>query len=126
MAKFKPAPLFQTVSGALNKINKNSPHAADEKMVLTTHRTAPTKTRNGCSRVYLRGIDSVTRTSPYTAKEQANKQTFTQIAQQVNERVKTTSATYDADYAAFLAQKNAKNGEPTFRSYLWKVIKESL
>ena len=42
MAKASYAPMFETVSGALNKINKKSPHAQDQKMVLTTHRKAPT------------------------------------------------------------------------------------
>ena len=44
MAKASYAPMFETVSGALNKINKKSPHAGDQKMVLATHRTAPTTT----------------------------------------------------------------------------------
>ena len=68
MAKASYAPMFQTVSGALNKINKKSPHAADQKMVLTTHRTAPT-TNPDCSRVYLRGLSAVTRTTPPTTDE---------------------------------------------------------
>ena len=53
MAKATYAPMFETVSGALNKIDKKSPHAADQKMVLATHRKAPT-TSPDCSRVYLR------------------------------------------------------------------------
>ena len=123
MAKFKPAPLFQSVSGALNKINKKDPHASDQKMVLTTHRTAPTKTKNGCQRVYVRGIDSVTRSTPYGADELARQTAFGTTAQQVNARLKETSPTYDADFAAFLAQKDSKTGEPTFRSYLWKICR---
>ena len=61
MAIFKPAPAFENISGALTKINKKSPHAADQKMVLAQHRVAPTKTKNGCNRLYLRGLESVTR-----------------------------------------------------------------
>ena len=110
MAIFKPAPAFENISGALTKINKKSPHAADQKMVLAQHRVAPTKTKNGCNRLYLRGLESVTRS----------------ISQQVTARMKTTSPTYATDYAAFKAQKDLPNGEPTFRSYLWKVVKESL
>ena len=112
MAIFKPAPAFENISGALTKINKKSPHAADQKMVLAQHRVAPTKTKNGCNRLYLRGLESVTRSA--------------QISQQVTARMKTTSPTYATDYAAFKAQKDLPNGEPTFRSYLWKVVKESL
>ena len=123
MAKFKPAPLFENVSGALNRIDKKSPHAADQKMVLTAHRVAPTKTKNGCNRVYLRGLSSVTRKTPYSAEELSRQATFASISAQVQARRKNTSPTYDADYAAFLAQRDSKGGEPTFVSYLWKVIK---
>ena len=126
MATFKPAKLFETVSGALNRIDKKSPHAADQKMILTTHRTAPTKTKNGCERVYVRDLDNVTRSTPFSAEELAKQTAFGTIAAQVNARFKETSATYAADYAAFLAQKDSKTGEPTFRSYLWKTVKEAL
>jgi hypothetical protein len=95
-------------------------------MVLAQHRVAPTKTKNGCNRLYLRGLESVTRSTPVSASEQAQRSQFAQISQQVTARMKTTSETYATDYAAFKAQKDLPNGEPTFRSYLWKVIKESL
>ena len=65
MAIFKPAPAFENISGALTKINKKSPHAADQKMVLAQHRVAPTKTKNGCNRLYLRGLESVTRSDAF-------------------------------------------------------------
>ena len=68
MAKASYAPMFETVSGALNKIDKKSPHAADQKMVLATHRKAPT-TSPDCSRVYLRDLKYVTRTTPVTARK---------------------------------------------------------
>ena len=126
MAIYKPAPAFDNISGALTKINKKSPHAADQKMVLAQHRVAPTKTKNGCNRLYLRGLESVTRSTPVSASEQAQRSQFAQISQQVTARMKTTSETYATDYAAFKAQKDLPNGEPTCRSYLWKVVKESL
>lgn len=122
MSKVTYAPMFGTVSGALTKINKKSPHAADQKMVLATHRTAPTKS-DSCSRLYLRSLENVTRTAPFTANEEANQTRFAAVTRQVQARRKTTSNTYAADYAAFLAQK--ETGEPTFVSYLWKVCGEA-
>ena len=120
MAKASYAPMFETVSGALNKINKKSPHASDQKMVLTTHRKAPT-TSPDCSRVYLRGLSSVSRTSEPTAKELTVRSKFSAVSAAVNARIKPTSVTYDADYAAFLAQKDTPNGKTTLRSYLWSL-----
>ena len=120
MAKASYAPMFETVSGALNKINKKSPHAQDQKMVLTTHRKAPT-TSPDCSRVYLRGLGSVTRTTPVTAKETQVRTKFATVSAAVNARVKTTSPTYADDYAAFLAQKDSAKGKTTFRSYIWSL-----
>ncbi|MBR6018053.1 MAG: hypothetical protein IK073_05480 [Paludibacteraceae bacterium] len=120
MAKASYAPMFETVSGALNKINKKSPHAQDQKMVLTTHRKAPT-TSPDCSRVYLRGLSSVSRTTPVTAKETQVRTKFAAVSAAVNARVKTTSPTYADDYAAFLAQKDAAQGKTTFRSYIWSL-----
>ena len=120
MAKATYAPMFETVSGALNKINKKSPHAQDQKMVLTTHRKAPT-TSPDCSRVFLRGLSSVTRTTPVTAKETTIRTKFATVSAAVNARVKPTSATYDADYAAFLAQKDTAQGKTTLRSYIWSL-----
>ena len=112
--------MFETVSGALNKINKKSPHAADQKMVLTTHRKAPT-TSPDCSRVYLRDLNSVTRSTPVTAKEVTIRTKFAAVSAAVNTRVKTTSPTYADDYAAFLAQKDSAQGKTTFRSYIWSL-----
>ena len=120
MAKASYAPMFETVSGALNKINKKSPHAQDQKMVLTTHRKAPT-TSPDCSRVYLRGLSAVSRTTPVTAKETQVRTKFAAVSAAVNTRVKTTSPTYADDYAAFLAQKDVAQGKTTFRSYVWKL-----
>ena len=120
MAKASYAPMFETVSGALNKINKKSPHAQDQKMVLTTHRKAPT-TSPDCSRVYLRGLSAVSRTTPVTAKETQVRTKFAAVSAAVNTRVKTTSPTYADDYAAFLTQKDASQGKTTFRSYIWSL-----
>ena len=119
MAKFTAAPLFETVSGALNKINKKSPHAADQKMVLTTHRKAAT-TSPDCQRVYLRGLSSVTRNTPVTANETWARGRFVAVAAAVKARKEDLSK-ITSDNEAFLAQKDQPYGKKTMRSYLWKI-----
>ena len=119
MAKATYAPMFETVSGALNKIDKKSPHAADQKMVLTTHRKAPT-TSPDCSRVYLRDLNSVSRSTLPTNKELNNRERFATISAAVQERMKDLTK-IASDQAAFLAQKNSSDGKTTMRSYLWSL-----
>ena len=119
MAKASYAPMFETVSGALNKINKKSPHAQDQKMVLTTHRKAPTTSKD-CSRVYLRGLSSVSRSTQPTAKEQTVRTKFAAVSTAVNTRLKDTSR-QAADLEAFKAQKDTSNGKTTMRSFLWSL-----
>jgi len=119
MAKASYAPMFETVSGALNKINKKSQHAGDEKMVLTTHRKAPT-TSPDCLRVYLRGLKSVSRSTPITADETVNRTKFAAVSAAVNARLKDPSK-QAADLAAFRAQKNTAGGKTTMRSYIWAL-----
>ena len=121
MAKATYAPMFQTVSGALNKINKKSPHAADQKMVLTTHRKAAT-TSPDCSRVYLRGLSSITRSTPPSTDELWIRTRFAEVAAAVAARKKDLSK-INADKAAFLAQKDEPGGKKTMTSYLWSLEK---
>ena len=117
MAKVVWAPGISTVSGALSKINKKSPHAGDQQMLLATHRTAPT-TSTDCSRLYLRGIESVTRSTPVSSDETLARNRFGAIGTAVAARKKNLS-TIAADTAAFNAQK--ETGYKTFRQYLWHV-----
>ena len=119
MAKATYAPMFETVSGALNKIDKKSPHAADQKMVLATHRKAPT-TSPDCSRVYLRGLSSVTRTTPVTAKETGIRNKFAAVSAAVSARLQDPTK-QTADEAAFKLQKDSANGKKTLRSYIWSL-----
>ena len=119
MAKATYAPMFETVSGALNKIDKKSPHAADQKMVLATHRKAPT-TSPDCSRVYLRGLSSVTRTTPVTAKETGIRNKFAAVSAAVSARLQDPTK-QTADEAAFKLQKDTANGKKTLRSYIWSL-----
>ena len=117
MAKVVWAPGISTVSGALVKIDKKSPHAADQQMLLATHRTAPTMSKK-CNNLYLRGLQSVTRSTPVTADEQVIRTRFAAVARAVAVRKKDL-AHVASDLAAFNAQK--ETGYPTLKSYLWSV-----
>ena len=119
MAVANYAKMFEAVSGALTKINKKSPHAADQKMVLATHRVAPTTSKN-CLRVYLRDLDSITRSTPVKASEIQQRSRFGTIAAAVNVRLKDPSK-MAADDAAYRAQKNTAGGKKTLRSYVWSL-----
>ena len=112
--------MIKTCSGALKKINKKSPHAMDEKMVLTTHRVAETTTKNGCSRIYLRNLANVTRTSLPTADELRRRARFSAVAAAVAQRKQDLSQ-LTQDQAAFKAQKDQPGGKTTMLSYLWSL-----
>ena len=119
MAKVEYADAIKTVSGALTKINKKSPHAADQKMVLATHRVAPSES-TACSRLYIRGLSAVTRTTQPTTKELAARARFAAVRAMVAERADDLSH-ISSDQAAFIAQKDLANGKKTMRAYLWMV-----
>ena len=121
MAKVEYADAIKTVSGALTKINKKSQHAADQKMVLATHRVAPTQNPN-CSRLYLRGLNSISRSTPVTAEETRIRNRFSAVAAAVAARAKDLMK-ISADQAAFAAQKDAPNGKKTMRAFLWSLEK---
>ena len=123
MAKVEYADAIKTVSGALTKINKKSQHAADQKMVLATHRVAPTQNPN-CSRLYLRGLNSISRSTPVTTEETRIRNRFSAVAAAVSARAKDLMK-ISADQAAFAAQKDQPNGKKTMRAFLWKLEKEA-
>ena len=117
MAKVTWAPGISTVSGALTKINKKSQHAGDEQMLLATHRSAPTTSKD-CNRLFLRGLKSLTRTTPVTSDEVILRNRFAAVSRAVQERRRNLS--YVAtDVANFRAQK--ETGYKTFFQYLWHV-----
>jgi len=124
MAKIVWAPGISTVSGALSKINKKSPHAADQQMLLATHRTAAT-TSTDCNRIYLRGIESVTRKTPYSQEEKAAQNLFSRISKGVAARKQNIEQILQ-DREAFLAQKDSPSGYKTFYQYLWHTVADSL
>ena len=119
MAKVVWAPGIETVSGALTKINKKSQHAADQQMLLATHRKAAT-TSTDCNRLYMRGLSSVTRSTPVSSDERAQRARFSAIAKAVNARRKDLSHVAE-DLAAFNAQKDTAGGYKTMRQYLWHI-----
>ena len=108
---------IETVSGALAKINKKSPHAGDQKMILATHRTAPT-TNTNCSRIYARGLESVTRSTPVSSDETLQRTRFAAIVRAVQLRKKNLSLVA-TDVANFKAQK--ETGYKTLYQYLWHL-----
>ena len=119
MAKVEYADMIKTVSGALTKINKKSPHAADQKMVLATHRKAPSESSD-CSRIFLRGLSAVTRTTQVTDRELAARARFTAVQAAVKTR-KNDLAHIADDQEAFLAQRDQSNGKKTMLAYLWAI-----
>ena len=119
MAKVEYADAIKTVSGALTKINKKSPHAADQKMVLATHRVAPT-TSPDCSRLYIRGLSAVSRSTQPTSKELATRARFTAVAAAIKTR-KADLMRVIEDEAAFMAQKNLAGGKQTLKAWYWMV-----
>ena len=119
MAKAEYADMIKTVSGALTKINKKSPHAADQKMVLATHRVAPSENPN-CSRIYLRGLSAVTRSTQPSTDELNARSRFAAVSAMVKARKRDLEHIAD-DQENFLAQKDTALGKKTMRAYLWKV-----
>ena len=119
MAHVQYADAIKTVSGALTKINKKSPHAGDQKMVLATHRTAPS-TNTHCSRLYLRGLSAVTRSTVPGQEELDRRTKFAAVSRAVAAR-RQNLATIATDQAAFAAQKDNADGKKTFTAYLWSI-----
>ena len=84
-------------------------------MVLATHRVAPTENTQ-CSNLYLRGLSSVTRSTPVSQTELARQLRFKTVSAAVAARAKNPT-TLISDQAAFNAQTTYK----TFKRYLWSV-----
>ena len=119
MAKVEWADAIKTVSGALTRINKKSPHAGDQKMILGTHRKAAT-TNPDCSRIYFRGLSSITRSTPLSSREMSARQRFTAVAAAVKARANDINQ-ITQDQIAFKAQKDQPDGKKTMKAYYWKV-----
>ena len=119
MASVVWADAIKTVSGALKKINKKSQHAQDQKMVLATHRTAPTQS-GVCSRLFLRDFDSVNVALSQTEEAINARLRFAAVAAAIKAR-KADLTKLTTDQQAFLAQKDSPNGKKTMLAYYWKI-----
>ena len=120
MAKVEWSTGIDSVSGALSKPSKSGQHSCT-KMLLGTHRTAPT-TSSDCNRLYLR--KKTKRSTPVTADELAQRLRFKTVARAVAARAKSLQSVQE-DRVNFNAQKDEPNGKPTMKSYLWSLELES-
>ena len=116
MAKVEWSAGIDHVSGALSKPSKSGQHSC-AKMLLGTHRTAATESKD-CNRLYLR--KKVVRSTPISDDERLIRLRFKSVSQAVALRAKNLS-TITADQAAFVAQKDTAGGKKTFKAYLWMV-----
>ena len=116
MAKVTWSAGIDNVSGALAKPGSNPQHSC-EKMLLATHRTAPTENPN-CNRLYLRKKTKI-KVSQSSRSLNARAR-FTAVREAVELR-KTDLQKITQDKAAFEAQKNTAGGKKTMKAYLWYV-----
>ena len=107
---------IDSVSGALAKPSKSGQHSCT-KMLLGTHRVAPTES-DKCNRLYLR--KKTKRATQPTSKELAVRARFSAVRQMVADRAEDLQH-IASDNAAFLAQKDLANGKKTMKAYLWAV-----
>ena len=116
MAKIEWSAGIDSVSGALSKPGNNPQHRCS-KMLLATHRVAPTESKD-CNRIYLR--KKTVRTSALSQDELAARSRFASVKAAVYARSRNLT-TIASDMEAFEAQKNLTNGKKTMNAYLWKV-----
>ena len=116
MAKIEWSAGIDSVSGALSKPGNNPQHRCS-KMLLATHRVAPTESQD-CNRIYLR--KKTVRTSALSQDELAARSRFASVKAAVYARSRNLT-TIASDMEAFEAQKNLTNGKKTMNAYLWKI-----
>ena len=107
---------IDSVSGALSKPGSNPQHSCN-KMLLGTHRVAPTES-NQCNRLYLR--KKTKRATSPTEDELFARIRFSTVAQMVNERKKDLTK-ITSDQQAFLAQKDLADGKKIMKAWYWMV-----
>ena len=120
MAKVVWSAGIDHVSGALSKPSKNGQHSC-EKMLLATHRTAATTSKD-CNRLFLR--ETPKRSTPVTADEQAQRARFAAISRAVAARGKDMAQTAQ-DITAFNAQKDQPGGLKTLKAYRWNICAQA-
>ena len=116
MAKVAWSAGIDHVSGALSKPGSNPQHSC-EKMLLSTHRVAPSESQD-CNRLYLR--KKTKRSTPLSADELAARARFSAVRAAVKTR-STDLSKMTTDQQAFIEQKNTALGKKTMNAYLWKV-----
>ena len=121
MAKVEWSAGIDSVSGELSKPGSNPQHSC-EKMLLGTHRVAPTTNPN-CCRLYIRKADSYKRTTPLTQDEIGARNRFKTVSQMIKARKQDLNK-ITQDQEAFLAQKNLPNGLKTMTKWYWSVCGE--
>ena len=120
MAKVNWSAGIDSVSGALSKPGSNPQHSC-EKMLLGTHRVAPT-TSSDCNRLYLR--KKTKRSTPLSEDELAARARFRAVSRAIAAR-KADLSKLTADQAAFKAQKDQPGGAKTMLSWYWQVEGEA-
>ena len=116
MAKVEWSAGIDSVSGALAKPSKSGQHSCT-KMLLGTHRTAPT-TSNKCNRLYLRKPQKYVLPQTEDAINARNR--FTAVSGMVKTRRRDLSKMV-ADQQAFIAQKDTPGGCKTMTQYYWYI-----
>ena len=119
MAKVTYSAGIDHVSGALAKPGKSGQHSCT-KMLLATHRVAPTQS-DACNRLYLR--PKPVRSTQPSSDELRARERFQAVAALVKAR-KSDLAHIAQDVEAFKAQKDLAGGKKTMRAYLWLVCGE--
>ena len=116
MGKVTYSPGIEFVNGSLAKPKKQDGHKHGDYLI-GTHRTAPTQNPD-CTRIYIRKGDTYERSTPLSAKEEAIRLRFAEVAQAVKLRAKDLNK-MTQDQEAFVAQR--ETGKKTMRAYLWMV-----
>ena len=116
MAYVKLSGQFETASGSWKKPKKIDGHNHGN-YVISQHRTAAT-TNPKCNRAYAPAADTYKRTTPLTPTELWLRARFTALRAAVQTRSEDLTK-YDADLAAFTAQKDKSNGIKTLKAWYW-------
>lgn len=124
MAKILWNAAIEVVSGALTKINKNSQHAYDQRMILGVHRVAPS-TSKSCSRLYFRTLENINFELAQTEAAIQVRNRFKDASQAIKTRRRDLTALTN-DQRAFLAIRDelkTKYGiNATMQSFYWRLF----
>ena len=116
MAKVEWSTGIDSVSGALSKPSKSGQHSCT-KMLLGTHRVAPTES-DQCNRLYLR--KKTKRPTEVSTEELYARTRFAVVRAGVHDRARNLTTIY-ADQQAFTAQKDLVGGKKTLKAWYWMV-----